>query len=78
MMRCHDVADLASDYINGDLPWRKRLAVRLHLFMCEVCQRYVTQLRKVVELVGGLGLDAASPDAEQTRQLFRSAGRPPD
>lgn len=38
-----------SNWIAGDrLPqasWRRRLAVRLHLVMCQDCRRYVRQLR---------------------------------
>lgn len=48
MLTCRDVAHRhASDFIDGQLSWRARLGVRLHLLLCDNCNRFIAQLRKV-------------------------------
>ncbi len=51
MFSCRDVAERASDYLDRELsPW-SRLQVRLHLFLCQDCRRYIDQLRKMAALL---------------------------
>lgn len=47
MLTCKDVShDLSADiHRTGGL--RRRLAIRLHLLMCENCRRFASQLRQV-------------------------------
>ncbi|MCC7241511.1 MAG: zf-HC2 domain-containing protein [Acidobacteria bacterium] len=83
MLRCRDVARLASDYINGDLSWRQRLAIRAHLLMCRHCSRYLLQMRQAVALVRRLGRSGRTSrrpaDAEEdARSIFRAARTAPD
>jgi hypothetical protein len=44
MPSCKDIAELASQRLERSLTWRERLAMRLHLFICKACPRYVEQL----------------------------------
>ena len=45
MLNCREVTRLvASDEIKA-AGWGRRLSVRLHLFTCRKCRRYVAQLR---------------------------------
>jgi anti-sigma factor RsiW len=85
MLSCKEVSHLASDYLNRDLPLRRRLAVRLHLLMCDGCTRYVAQMRAAIALLKTMAAPspdpgavppAASPDQEHARALFRSARKP--
>lgn len=39
-------ADLSA-YLDGELPWRRRLAIWWHLRRCEPCRRVVAQLAEV-------------------------------
>lgn len=48
MLRCNQIAQQASDYIDQQHSWRQRLAFRLHLFICRNCRRYISQLRNTV------------------------------
>jgi len=48
MLRCHEVEERASAYLERDLPWRQHLAVRLHLLICRACRRYLAQLELMV------------------------------
>jgi predicted anti-sigma-YlaC factor YlaD len=75
MLRCRDIADLSSDYVNGDLTWSRRFAVRLHLTICRFCRRYVRQMRETVRLLRGLRGETETAYEELARTLFRSTRR---
>jgi anti-sigma factor RsiW len=51
LISCRDVAERASEYLDQELTWRSRLQVRLHLFVCQDCRRYVDQLRATTALL---------------------------
>lgn len=57
MLRCRDVADKASDLMEGGLPLGTRLGLRLHLAMCAMCRAYLDQMRRTRALMAGRGLD---------------------
>jgi len=42
---CKEVSQLASDALVEELAWRQRWGLRLHLWVCENCRRFVKQLR---------------------------------
>lgn len=45
MATCKEVSRLISEGLDQPLPFRTRLAVRLHLALCRLCSRYQRQLR---------------------------------
>jgi anti-sigma factor ChrR (cupin superfamily) len=76
MLKCREVAERASAYADRALPWRERLAVRLHLAMCGPCRRYVSQMLQTMGLAAAAratsgpvdgGGDAAAADALAAR-----------
>ena len=52
MLKCREVTERASDLLEGGLPLRERLALRLHLALCSMCRAYLDQLRKTRALLG--------------------------
>lgn len=48
MLTCRELTYQADDYLAGELPWRRRLALRMHILMCVHCRRYLRQLRQLV------------------------------
>ena len=48
MLSCKEVVARADDYVDRQLSWREKLAVRLHLLLCSYCRRYVRQLRLLI------------------------------
>jgi predicted anti-sigma-YlaC factor YlaD len=62
MLRCRDVAELMSDYLDGTVGWRRRLSIRLHLMMCGMCRRYMRQMRATIALLRSLALPGDSID----------------
>tara|TARA_R110002072_G_scaffold136124_3_gene278317 strand:+ start:23705 stop:23944 length:240 start_codon:yes stop_codon:yes gene_type:complete len=51
MLKCREVAELANEYIDKELPWHKTIAMGFHLSMCKHCSGFVQKLRLVVTLV---------------------------
>ncbi len=45
MLSCKDTVRSASDYVDGRLSWRQRMALRLHLLLCDYCRRFLRQFR---------------------------------
>ena len=73
MLKCRDVSELATDYMERALPLRLWLGVRLHLLLCDMCRAYIDQLRKTALLLRGRSLP--EPPAEIEERL--TARRPP-
>lgn len=69
MVKCRDITLVASDYVDGRLRWRKRLAVIIHLIMCAHCRRFMTNFRGVVSVIRGY-----APPPPDARQLERFQG----
>lgn len=51
MLKCRDIVENADLLIAGELPWPRRLQVRLHLLFCKYCRLYVGQLRLLIDAV---------------------------
>lgn len=68
LMNCRNVVQLASDYLNRDLPRLTRLRIRVHLFMCVRCRRFVRQLKTVVRTVAAMA-DQKPPSSPSSTEL---------
>jgi predicted anti-sigma-YlaC factor YlaD len=51
MFQCKDVAEEASNYLEGDLPLRKRIGLFLHLVICSCCRNYLQQIRQTINTI---------------------------
>lgn len=45
MLMCRGLAEIASDYIDGELNGRQNLSVKMHLMMCKDCRTFIGNLR---------------------------------
>ena len=71
MLRCKDVADKASAYIDNELPLSTRFSIKLHLFMCKKCKRYVDQLKTTIKSLAGLrNYQTDLPTEEVSKELL--------
>ena len=75
MLKCRDVTELTTDYLEGKLPAATWLGMRWHLFICSMCRAYLDQLRKTMRLLGSGTLPA--PDSATEARLLDARGRPP-
>jgi len=67
MFSCKDVTDHASDYLEGALPWRAALQLRVHLLICGHCRRLLRQMRAVSGALSLMGFGAAAENPRPTR-----------
>ncbi len=54
MLTCKQMTELVTDYVEGHLGLRDRIAFRMHLGMCSHCRRYVRQMKETVTTLGEL------------------------
>ena len=74
MLTCKDVAERVTGYLERDLSWSEWMQFRLHVVMCALCRRYVSQMRATRSILQRLGHplgDDPSID-EGLRAAFRS------
>lgn len=55
MLDCRHATQLASQAMEQRLPFRQRVALRLHLLMCDACTQFTRQLRLLRRAVAHLG-----------------------
>jgi len=48
-MTCRDALEILADYLNGNLPWKHRLSLNLHLSLCRHCRDYLANYKKAVQ-----------------------------
>ena len=48
---CREMAELVTDYLEGDLPLHRRIGARVHLLVCKACTHYFDQMRRTVALL---------------------------
>ena len=66
MLTCKELTELATDYLEENLPWRERLRVQVHLWMCRHCGRYVDQMETVIGLLRRLLMEPVPPKLVDT------------
>ena len=85
MISCRETARLLSEATVDRLPFRRRLALRFHLTMCNLCRRSARQMRAIEESVRRFGsmieedrtafLGSLSPDArDRIKAALKSDG----
>ncbi|OUS28262.1 hypothetical protein A9Q99_12070 [Gammaproteobacteria bacterium 45_16_T64] len=48
MLKCKEVSELSSDYVDRRLPWRQRAGIVWHIFLCVHCRRYIRYFRLTI------------------------------
>lgn len=67
MLRCRDLASIASDYMDGELDTTQTLSVKMHLLMCRNCRTFIGNLRASTDFLKVHA--SATPDPELIRQI---------
>jgi anti-sigma factor RsiW len=62
-MRCGEVLEELSDFLDGELGAERRAQVEAHLHGCDVCERFGSRFSTVIRALrqGGLGPTAEEP-----------------
>lgn len=51
MLNCREIVQRGDLLLAGDLAWRHRIGIRIHLMMCRYCRRYVHQLKTMIKAI---------------------------
>lgn len=70
---CQDVTAVLTDFLEGQLSWRRRLGVRLHLGLCPSCRRFLDSLQSMPGLLKRILEQGTSPAPESARLALDSA-----
>ena len=62
MLSCKELTEMATDYLEEELPWRERLRIQVHLWMCSHCRSYLDQMREVIALLQRLPKEPVPPN----------------
>lgn len=63
MLSCQELVAHSSDFLDGQLRFRERLAVRVHLASCRNCRRFIRQMRVTQAVLRQLP-DSAIPELD--------------
>jgi anti-sigma factor RsiW len=63
-LRCKELVELITDYLEGTLPPADRARFEHHLAGCDGCHAYLDQMRETVAALGRLPPESLSPEAE--------------
>jgi anti-sigma factor RsiW len=72
-IRCADVVELITDYLEGALPSDQRARVEAHLAGCDGCSMVLDQFRETIRLTGTVREDELTePQRSTLLQAFRN------
>lgn len=70
-VRCREVVEVLTDYLEGAMPAKQRAALEQHLLTCEPCANYLEQLRTSIALTGRLQEEDVPPQVmDRVLQMF--------
>lgn len=75
MLTCREINECGTDYVDKQLSLRKRLAVRMHLFLCNKCRSFMRQFQQSVRYFQTMPADENISDekvSEITDRIFKS------
>ena len=64
-LSCQELVELVTDYLEDALPAQERDRFETHLRACAGCRAYLEQMRKTIELAGGVSVEPIDPRAEE-------------
>ncbi|ESS66732.1 hypothetical protein MGMO_177c00230 [Methyloglobulus morosus KoM1] len=79
MLTCKEASFLASKEMDGTLSWREKMALRLHVGMCDMCRRYLRDLKRLrvmmrrAGIVGQTLLPTTATLSEKARERIKQA-----
>lgn len=65
-LRCIEVVELLTAYLDGSLDEATRASVEAHLAACDACATYLEQIRATVASVGHVAPESLSSEARST------------
>jgi hypothetical protein len=69
-MKCRDMAEIVTHYLEDALPFGSRTAARLHLSLCSSCRRYVEQIRMTIRFLNDGPPPPPPPDEDKILSML--------
>jgi anti-sigma factor RsiW len=63
-IRCDEVVELITDYLEGHLDEPTRVELEAHLELCKGCVEYLRQMRTTIQALGYVPVDSLSEKAK--------------
>jgi len=63
MLKCKEISQMSSDYLDKNLNWKEAFSLRIHIAMCKHCHRFVQHLRLTIECAKGMKEELTSTDS---------------
>ena len=51
MYQCKDITEEVNNYIEGDLPFGKRIGLFFHFLICSCCRNYLQQVKSTISII---------------------------
>jgi len=61
-LRCREVVELVTDYLDGALAPEDQVRLEAHLAACDPCVRYIEQVRQTIRAAGVVEPETVPPD----------------
>ena len=72
-MTCRDVTDVLDRYLDGELPRRQQLTLKLHLLLCRNCRNYLHSYKLTIRAAKAAMLDLdGPPPADMPEDLVKA------
>jgi predicted anti-sigma-YlaC factor YlaD len=73
MLRCLDITELVTDYLEGRMTLADRMRFQMHIGMCKHCRAYLRQMRQTIQTLGHLPAEPIPGDVrDELLQRFRT------
>jgi anti-sigma factor RsiW len=71
-LRCQELVELVTEYLDGRLPKPEQARFEAHLALCSGCRTYLEQMRQTIRALGRLAEESIQPEARaQLLAAFR-------
>jgi len=64
MLTCRQLTELVTEYLEGRMPFWRRVQFQMHLGMCRHCRAYLHQMRTTTDALGRLPEEPVPDDVE--------------
>jgi len=71
LLRCEELVELVTDYLDGAIDDARLELVEAHLGICDPCVLYVEQMRAAISTLGQLPKDEAVDQAQRLPEPVR-------
>jgi predicted anti-sigma-YlaC factor YlaD len=72
-IRCHQIVELVTDYLEGKLDDATRTRFELHVVACRGCEIYLDQMAETAAAAGAVPQEEPEPEqVDELLQAFRS------